>query len=371
MSRKKQPKPGYLGPAFYEWLKHLEMCEKAGDLANAGADAGPALKGAGYAFSNELWPSIRPEAINDTIRDMLPVDAWLAERVRSSHKYRVDLNTLTAARRRYSAEFDAILETMPVEAPFPNTTVCFSNLGPDDLVMNICRIDMRENNRGNPTAYNYDTLEITRENPYFYSASMALVRTRGPEYGRSWHLAEERPSEMKRTSLSSIPVEIHFNVGRHVEDCIFLNAIAAGVDPTQKGKDTIELARVLMLNFFASFHLGSALRKRQPGRIPNATIKGPAIHKKQKRPRFEHWVVEFELDQPEPEQTGIEREQPKKRRHEVRGFERRYQNPIKHGPNKGKTSVWVDGHWRGDARLGILKRDEEITLHKEDEHRAE
>jgi hypothetical protein len=367
MSKRKKIKPGYLGPAFYEWLKHLELVEAVGLGGGARSKHFASLERGGYAFNDALFKPINPDSAQDTVRDMLPVDAWLAERVRSSHKYTLDLATLREARDRYSDEFDAILETMPVEAPFPNTTVCFTGLGPDDIVVNVSKLDMRVSDRGNPKLQRYDALELTRENPYFYSASMAFVRTRGPAYNRKNHVdLGSNPDNLKPTKLSNVPVEVHFNADRNLEDCIFLNAIAEGIVPTERGKDLIEMVRILLLNFFASFHLSSVLRTRQPGRAPDVDLKGPALHKHRARPPFEHWVVEFEVDRPEPQQTGIEREQPKKRRHEVRGFLRTYKNPIKHGRHKGKTQVWVDGHWRGDARLGIVKRDEEVVLHDED-----
>lgn len=381
MSKRKKVKPGYLGPAFYEWLKHLEIVESLGhgfenSKAMSKERVAIAMKSAevmrkrGYAFNDRLFPATAPGSTEETVREMLPVDAWLAERVRSSHKYSLDIATLTEARRRYSAEFDHILKTMMVEAPFPNTTVCFTGLGPDDVVVNITKLDMRDTPelKANTTESTYKSLELTRQNPYFYSASMAFVRTRGPAYNRPDHVdMSNNPDNLPPTRLSHVPVEIHFNADRHMEDCIFVNAVAAGITPTITGTDTVEMVRVLLCNFFASFHLSSALRQRHPGRVPGAKLKGPAIHKKQKRPRFEHWVVEFEMDAPEPMQGDIEREQPKKRRHEVRGFVRHYKNPIKHGRHKGKTSIWVDGHWRGDARLGVLKKDHEVVLHEGDE----
>jgi hypothetical protein len=368
VTKRNRAKPGYLGPAFYEWLKHLEAVEYVAKADPSQKDfryrAIAAQKG--YAFNDALFPEIKPGASADTVREMLPVDAWLAQRVRASTKYTVDLQTLTEARKRYSAEFDHILETMIVEAPFENVTVCFTNFGPDDIVVNVTKLDMHDtHDQADPSAYNYESLGLTKQDPLFYSASMVFHRTRGPLFNRDSYLDMGRnPDNLSPTKLSHCPVEIHFNAGRNVADTIFLNAIAAGVAPTQRGKDLVETVRVLLMNFFASFWLSSALRKRQVGRTPVVAAKMPRHAKKYDKPRFEHWVVQFELDKPDPEQSGVEREQPKKRRHQVRGFPRTYPEPIKSGPNKGKTVVWVTGHWRGDANLGIVRKDHEITLHK-------
>ena len=390
MAKRHKPKPGYLGPAFYAWLTHLEICESIAFafLKNDTRDAAmvkriKAAQNYGYQINDELFPKLSDVSMRQTMNEMIYVDSWLAGQVRASTKYTVDIETLKQARIKYSAQFDYILETMIVDAPFPRTTVCFTGLGPDDIVVHVAELDAKDdepNNRthlqkGEFSGDTYKNLELTKGNTKFYSASMCFHRTRGPAFGRNEFLqADHNPDNLRPSKLSMVPVEIHFNKSREVEATIFINALAPGVDVSPKGRDTIEMVRILLLNFFASFWLSSALRKRQLGRPPELEMKRPSHKKKRDKPRYEHNVCEFEIDEPEPSQTGIKQDQPKKKRHEVHGHPRHpagwRDDPMKvfkSGPNKGKRVTWVEGHWRGDARLGIVRKDHELTLHPEDE----
>lgn len=396
MAKRHKPKPGYLGPAFYAWLEHLEKAEAIGRGAVSAkgrqrmASLAVKMQRSGYHINNELFPEFNG-GMEETIREMLWCDSWLAGQVRASVKYTVDIATLTEVRKKYSAAFDHILETMIVDAPFPNTTVCFTGLGPDDIVVNVSQLSSLDDEHFNKITFpsrgkrdrivgsdvqevRHDThknLGLSKKDHEFYSASMAFHRTRGPEFGRSDHVdiaADGNPDNLPPHKLSNVPVEIHFNKSRKVEETVWLNAIAPGVNPSPRGKDTVDMVRILLLNFFASFWLSSQLRVRQLGLPPQVGAKAPS-HKKRKRdkPRFEHWVVAFELDAPEPESLAeVSKEQPKKKRHQVRGFPRKAPNGgvFKSGPFKGKHVGWVSGHHRGDARLGIVRKDFEIVIHE-------
>lgn len=389
MARRHKPKPGYLGPAFYAWLQHLEMCESIASAFQKGDRFNPRtgrhikyIREQGYNFNNELFPQFGGTDMQDTMNEMLYVDSWLAGQVRASTKYTVDVATLRDAREKYEGEFEFILETMIVDAPFPRTTICFTGMGPDDIVVHVSELDANDdgpNNRshlhkGEISGDTYKNLELSKGNTKFYSAAMCFHRTRGEAFGRDAFLeVAHNPDNLKPSKLSMVPVELHFNKGRLIEDTIFLNALAPGIDVSERGKITVEMVRQLMLNFFATFWLSSALRKRQLGRPPDIGLRAPS-HKRKKRdkPTFEHYVVEFEIDEPEPEQTGMHIDQPRKKRHEVHGFPRRpagwredHTKVFMSGPAKGKRVTWVQGHWRGDARLGIVKKDHEVTLHED------
>ena len=83
------------------------------------------------------------------------------------------------------------------------------------------------------------------------------------------------------------------------------------------------------------------------------------MRKKRDHPHFEHFIVEMEVDEPDPQQEGRSVFQPRKRLHQVRGFFRHYKS--------GKVS-WVRPHWRGDENLGVVKKDYELTLHEEQDN---
>lgn len=90
---------------------------------------------------------------------------------------------------------------------------------------------------------------------------------------------------------------------------------------------------------------------------PENVIRRKPLHKKQ-HPMYEYRVLELGLGDEEPiVNVQIPRECGKKRLHAVRGFFRHYKKPIKSGPNKGKTKVFVREHWRGEKELGVVRKD--------------
>jgi hypothetical protein len=56
--------------------------------------------------------------------------------------------------------------------------------------------------------------------------------------------------------------------------------------------------------------------------------------------------------------SGIKKGSP--RFHAVRGFWRHYKQPIKTGPNAGKTQVWIEPQWRGDKEKGVITKEYNI-----------
>ena len=90
---------------------------------------------------------------------------------------------------------------------------------------------------------------------------------------------------------------------------------------------------------------------------PENVIRRKPLHKKQ-HPMYEYRVLELGLGDEEPiVNVQIPRECAKKRLHAVRGFFRHYKKPLKSGPNKGKTKVFVREHWRGEKELGVVRKD--------------
>jgi hypothetical protein len=373
----KHVKPGYLGPAFYEWMKHLEMMEAlvVHDRVLPG-DKKRLAKG--YSFNDELWPSTEPEfgqvkrhelrgkwgnvQVDETVFAMMPVDAWLAQLVRSSVKYRVTVATLNEIRERYDAEMTNIFCDMVLELPYDPMTIVFENAGPknDDVICNITATTAADRSRAGPLPgedVNYPALGI-EEGDEFLSASFCFHRAKGVDVIEADGTVRTFPAQ----KLSHCPVEVHFNKGRPVDETTFINAIAPGCEPTIRGKALMDDCRVLLLNFLATFQLQSALRRRQPGKTPAMMAdeggrRRPKHRSKFNKPMFEHFVVELEVDQPDPEQTGTTRAMHHKRQHQVRGHLRHY---------KSGLTAWVKPHWRGNKDLGVIRKDFEVTLHEDD-----
>jgi hypothetical protein len=137
-----------------------------------------------------------------------------------------------------------------------------------------------------------------------------------------------------------------------------LNAYAKGADPT----DWIEekFASLYLIHFFNFLWLLNFKESKQTlrGRIrAENVIRRKPKHRK-KHPVYEYSVLELDLKEDEPSTNLIvPRECAKKRQHMVRGFWRKYKEPLKSGPYAGQTRVFVKEHWRGDKTLGVVRKD--------------
>jgi len=337
MSRQRGNKPGSLGPAFHTWLEWLETVEY-GLLGK-----GPPKRNTKYvSMNNTLFETPTEEEFTNLMNQLMPVDAYNARIVRSSTKYKVDIATLMQMSVKYKAEIEYIRGCRPLNLPFEWCTLVITGYGKDDILVCLQETDPRDNKA-------YPELNL-QPGDLFIDCDVAFYRAEGLE------MMDGKIS--KATRLSYCPVEIHFNKGLLEEETMFLNAVADGVRVTQMGKDVMELVRVLVVTWIHSFQLSSMLRERFPGALatPGKAFRRKRLRKKVDHPHFEHFIVEMEVDEPDPQQTGVTMYQPRKRMHQVRGFFRRYRS--------GKVS-WVRPHWRGDETLGVVKKDYELTLHED------
>lgn len=377
MSKRNKVKQGYLGPAFYEWLAHLEMCE---DIVVRDKVRDHKRASKGYTFNNELFPvknepqivGVNPSnqsmLFGPTVTAMLPVDAWVAHLVRSSVKYRITHQTMLDLNEKYEREIDYIQNNMIIDLPYDPITVVFEGVGPkdDDVLVNLCATTATDRGRihgvggthtfaGEFTDVNYPALGIG-EGDEFISASICFHRAKGV-------VMEDTNQVRPDQKLSHCPVEIHCNKGLPLEDTKWINAIAPGADIAPRGATMIEETRQMIVYFLSYFQLASVLRRKQPG-LPPALAAEEGKRRKPKhrsrfnRPMFEHFVIEMEVDEPDPQQSGITRATHKKRQHQVRGHRRVYKS--------GRVS-WVKPHWRGDKNLGVIRKDYEMTQHDFDE----
>jgi len=338
--KRKRAKPGYLPPAFYEWLMHLERVEKLITTEKY------MPKPPHYLFNNTLFKQTGDA--NTTIREMAVVDAWLATVVRSSVKFSLDIDTIREMQIQYDDEINYLLNTRPLHLPYEWCTLVLTGLGDDDVVISLMETTAEDDDPRSPDKLKaYPELGV-EEGEKFISVSMCFYRPVGVEMENGKIRANER--------LSMCPVEIHFNKGALLSETTFLNAMASNVEVTQKGANVIELVRVCIVNWLASFGLAGMLRRRQHGIAHKVGMRTKPLHKKKRweRPMFEHFVCELEIDLPAPQQVGYHAEQPRKRLHQVRGFPRHLQS--------GKV-IWVKPHWRGARKLGVVKKDFEMTLH--------
>lgn len=148
----------------------------------------------------------------------------------------------------------------------------------------------------------------------------------------------------------------------------YVEAFPKGIDGSKwtNAKQTPRYANA----FFAFLAMLSAggIKETTVGKVkPENVIRRKPAHKK-KHPMYEYKVLEIGVGcEPPIVDPQIPREYTKRRLHAVRGFWRTYKKPLKSGPNKGKTKVFVEGHWRGDKELGVIKKDYVFTTDEDKE----
>jgi len=337
MTRQRGAKPGHLGPAFHSWLAYLEYVEQV--LTGTGKMRG---KRQYMAMNDKLFKTIDDNDFRKMMNDCIVVDAYNARIVRSSTKYKVNIGTLMDMSLKYPDELRYIRETRPIHLPFEWCTLIIEGFGPDDIMVCLNETDPRDNKA-------YPELHV-EAGERFIDCNVAFYRAGGVQ------MMDDSINTGQR--LSYCPVELHFNKGMVESETTFLNAIAEGVQITERGAQVVEMVRNSVLLWIHSFHLSSMLRRKQIGLLstPGKGFRRTRLRKKTKHPHFEHFVVELEVDEPDPQQEGGTVWQPRKRLHEVRGFFRHYKT--------GKV-VYVKSHWRGDETLGVVKKDYEVTLHED------
>jgi len=323
-------KPGSLGPAFYLWLEYLEAVENL--LVKHKRPHTKLTLGINKSFfdfgANQ----------DHVIREMAKVDATLASAVRSSVKYRLSYEVLAQVWERYEKELDYIMDTRPLRLPYERCTLVLGGDTADDDTHVIC---LQEEY---PSSGKYPELGIGNEK--FICANIVGYRPTG--------LWMEGPGPVQR--LSHFPVEIHMTSGQLLmEGTKMLYALPEGVTVHYEAAErTMNLIHDAIVLWMCMFHLSAVLKSKAIGVPPTPVGLLPKKPRKAKQyPSFEHYVVELPVDAFQDDPKGRTCNQPHKRLHQVRGFWRHYQS--------GKV-VWVRSHWRGDEKLGVVRKDYEMTL---------
>lgn len=334
MSKQKQ---GYLGPAFHEWLEWLEYCE-----CMYLTEKNPG-KPKHIALNDTLFHCDNDKDFAKMMNDALPVDAWLARCVRSSVKYKVEAETFAGLVHHYEDELRYIRNTVPINLPHDWCSLVVewpseSGSGNEDTYL-ICAQETTTKD-----GKDYPELEVAGDEPWI-CINMMLYRKQGVEVDE-----QQRPEQR----LSYVPVELHMQKGKVWEDTKFVTATTPGIETTEKGENAINIFRAFFMIWLEQFYLQSVLRhKAVAGGRPPQDFRPKKPRKRRQFPKFEHTVIELQMDAPDSQQIGRSVLQPKKRLHQVRGFYRHYR--------KTGKRVWVKPHWRGDETLGVVKRDFELT----------
>ncbi|MHC4431651.1 MAG: hypothetical protein ACYTBS_07415 [Planctomycetota bacterium] len=338
---RKQPKPGYLGPAFHAYLEYLEEVEHWFATGKG--------KGRGITINNRLFDTPKDEQkFNSLVADMMLVDASLARVVRSSVKYKMSVETAYTIADLYHKELIHLMHTVPLRLPHEYCTIVFEGFGQDDMIL-VAQEQTAEDKK------TYPELGLEADEP-FICLNIGAYRKEGVEL--------EDGSIAPSNVLSHFPVEIHSQWNKTENENRVIYAGAGQVDPTKQGHRILDLMWRTWIIWHHQFHLQSLLRHKQvAGGRPPLSFKPNRLRKKHEHPAFEHTIIKLEVDAPDPSQAGRSIFQPRKRLHQVRGFWRHYR--------KSGKRVWVKPHWRGDETLGVIKRDIELVTHEgEDRQQA-
>lgn len=333
-------KPGSLGPAFHEYLEYLETVESQvlGDKKKF------PKRNRHVSFNTRLWNMPKEDEVQflKLSREIFTVDAVLARIVRSSVKYKMNVQTYLDLINRYGDEIGSLSHTVPMRLPHEWCTLIVEDYGQDDMII-VAQEQTAENHK------TYPDLDIGPDEK-FICLNIAGYRRRGVDL-------ENGVANSPHQRLSHFPVEIHVQRDKVEADAKVLYAGAEGAYPTEAGRKTLDMMYRSFMIWHHQFHLQSLLRHKQvAGVTPHSSYRPKRLRKKADHPQFEHTIIQLEIDAPDPSQTGRSIFQPRKRLHQVRGFWRHYR--------KSGKRVWVKPHWRGDEHLGVIKRDIELVTHE-------
>lgn len=310
-------KAGYLGIAFHEWLEWLEQVECA------------VYKG--RTMTNRYKPSLARNLFDipdpdSMLLELMPLEATIARCVRSSVKYRMTLETSVELMVNYQDEVDWISDNVPVHLPHQYNTFIFEALEGLTIMASVIETKTRDGS-------DYEELGVTADESWICISPVAFAENR----------------------LILLPVEIHMTLGRVWSDSVVLKTAPQGVTPKEAGSNLIDSFMKQVYVWIHSFSLAGVLRKHsvgvKPERFDSKQPRKP--RRKSQHPKFEHVVIELPMNHVDESCGGKHVFQPKKRLHQVRGFYRHYKS--------GKV-VWVKPHWRGDKKLGVIRKDYEMIL---------
>ena len=362
MSRKSPPSKG-LGRTFHSYLRCLEVCEhnlshpdrtKQMDLRTISTIAQQVMgdplydgdeKAQGNFLSALLWRWAN--------------DAMI---LRESFKFRSEWNPIRSLAGSLG-EAQAEFETRP---PFKTCAFVIDHMllrgdkSGDKYTVNQCVLLV-------------DTRTIGREEESFlkgdWYAENGLVDS-GDEFLSISLYFEGIDKDLEDTGVGGglVPLEIHMLPD---SNCVKPNYTWATPANTPAGQhEFIEALGQLMEEMYVCFICALAARYAERRTVPGIkpmteTAARPKRESKQ-RPFYEHTLVRIDPTmEPELLAAAGSRGGGRKRLHPVRGFYRHFKQPIKHGPNQGKTRIWLEESWRGDKNLGVVTHDYEVVTEDE------
>lgn len=125
----------------------------------------------------------------------------------------------------------------------------------------------------------------------------------------------------------------------------------------EKIHQAVEFGFVALCDFIRAVNTKLFFEERVPGRRPPTP---QAAAKSVKNAKYEHTLMTLSPDHYVFDSEGALAGR-KHRAHDVRGHWRKHKHRLRSGPYKGLYHSWVTAHPRGDAELGVVTHDYEVT----------
>ena len=362
MKKKKISPEHSFGKAYPEWLNLLENLE---DFVE-----GRTKKMKKIMYPANLFPEVANDSKEQNAKQIL-IWASNAASMRSSFKFKVTSENWEVFKRTNDKPVSVV-----TFLPFENVYLqyCYENSS------KILLCEQRTLN------VDYPELELLEGETYIcltpaeYHEKEALVLNNGMDEiaGNSIASHSSIPSH-RGSSLTVVPLEIHLREGVELgadmlndefsinddlygmkkrEAPPFVTAFPEGVDGSRWEEEQQSLSFLTCFFLFLLLLSAKGVRQTTLGKVEGKNVARRKPQHKRQHPMYEYRILELgDGSEPPLFDQSVTREAIRKRCHAVRGFFRHYKKPLKSGPNKGKTAVFVKGHWRGDKELGVIRKD--------------
>jgi len=342
MKKKKISPEHSFGKAYPEWLNLLENLE---DFVE-----GRTKKMKKIMYQANLFP----EVAKDRSHDAKQILIWAsnAASMRSSFKFKVTSENWEVFKRTNNKPLSVV-----TFLPFQNVYLQYCYKHSSKILLCEQRtLDV-----------DYPELELLEGETY--------ISITPAEY----HEKEASVLNNRSSKLTVVPLEIHLREGIELgvdmlndefsinddlhgmkkrEAPPFITAFPSGVDGSRWEEEEHSLPFLTCFFLFLLLLSAKGVMQTSLGNVEGKNVVRRKPQHKRQHPMYEYRVLEIgDGSEPPLFDQSVTREAIRKRCHAVRGFFRHYKKPLKSGPNKGKTAVFVKGHWRGDKELGVIRKD--------------
>lgn len=350
MKKKKISPEHAFGKAYSEWLDILENLE---DFVE-----GKTIKQKTISYPDKLFPDVKnPEKTEMSAKQIL-IWAGNAGSLRNSFKFKTTLDNWFSFAENNKKPF-SISTFLPFENVYLEMSGEFfmtddQNLYNSSNTIMLC--EQRTLDR------DYPELELMKGETYICITP-----------------AEYYPDNPARKRIVTMPAEIHLKENVEIEvdpqkgefsidDQLhgmknnvsppWLAVFPAGIDGSLWKEEEHDLYITTLFFQFLTLLSSKGIRQTTLGKVKAENVLRRKPKNKRHHPMYEYRVLEIgNGSEPPIFDQSVTKEAIRKRCHAVRGFFRHYKKPLKTGPNKGKTAVFVKGHWRGDKELGVIRKD--------------